>query len=38
MYRSVVSDMENYEKDTEYLEKSAADFVSHIKLFQHLIE
>jgi hypothetical protein len=38
MYRSVVSDMENYEQDTDYLEKAAADFVSHIKLFQHLIE
>ena len=38
MYRSVIRDIDSYEKDKTYLKNTEEDFINHVKLFQNLME
>ncbi|MFC2109371.1 DUF2723 domain-containing protein [Bacteroidota bacterium] len=37
MYRSVLRDIDTYDKDEDYTEKIKVDFIEHMKLYEHLI-
>lgn len=38
MYRSILRDTDNYEKDETYLKNAEEEFIEHVKLFQNLME